>query len=372
MPESTQERQKKAKTYTRIRHRLILWDLIIISALLLFAQGSGLSDAVTNKISQEISPEQGRLIAYLLIMNFLYHLARYPLDYYRGFILENRFGLSEQPFQRWFIDHLKQIVLSYLFTLIFLSGFFTLTTHFPHTWWIGASFFWLSLTLILHRIYPSIIMPLFYPLKPLPEGELRTRLFRLAEKLGVPIINICEWGLSRKTKKANAAVVGIGRNRRIVLGDTLLAEFTHSEIEAVMAHELAHHKMRHITQMILFGFISSAIGFFLFSQLAESFDQQFHIKILTDIRNLPLLALVFLIFSLILMPLQNGFSRKLERDADRFALRSTRLKQPFVSLLQKLAHQNLSDASPHPLVEFFLYDHPSIAKRLRLADEEQL
>ena len=138
-----------------------------------------------------------------------------------------------------------------------------------------------------------------------------------------------------------------------------------------MAHELAHHKMRHIAQMLLFGFISSAAGFFLFSQLAESFDQQFHIKLLTDARNLPLLAFIFLLFGLILMPLQNSFSRKLERDADRFALQSTQSKQSFVSLLQKLSRQNLSDISPHPLIEFFLYDHPSIAKRLRLADEEQ-
>ena len=241
---------------------------------------------------------------------------------------------------------------------------------FPETWWLVAGAGWLFITLFLSRILPTFIIPLFYKTKALPAGELRDRLTALFRKCSVRFLDIYEIALSKKTKKANAALVGIGKSRRVLLGDTLLEHYTLPEVEMVMAHELGHQVKRHILKGVAFNTASSFIGFYLLHLLSARIAGFLGGQGLTDLSIFPGLALLASAAGLVLLPVQNGFSRWLENEADQFALETFPSKEVFLSLMNKLGSQNLSDLEPNPVVEFILYDHPSISKRLKRAEAQ--
>ena len=175
--------------------------------------------------------------------------------------------------------------------------------------------------------------------------------------------------MSKKTVKANAALAGLGKTRRIILGDTLLKEFTHDEIEAVLAHELGHHKKGHIMKLLVFGAAANFLGFYIVSLVFNSLSWHLNLRGIYDLAGFPFLLLIFFFFALIMMPVQNGLNRAFEREADRFALEITGNPDAFISMMGKLGDQNLADREPNRLIEIFLYAHPPIGKRLKAAEE---
>jgi STE24 endopeptidase len=212
-----------------------------------------------------------------------------------------------------------------------------------------------------------LLLPLFYDITPLTRDELRSRLIGLAEKAGTHIAGVFEWRLSDRTKKANAALAGVGRTRRILLSDTLLAEHSDDEIEVILAHELAHHVYRDIWSAILVETVLIALGCFVADRVLGVFATSAGLAGKGDVAGLPLLVLALAGVSLALMPFANALSRAHERRADRYALKMTRNAPAFIAAMKRLAAQNLAEEEPSQLVQILFHTHPPISARIAAA-----
>ncbi|MHC4528328.1 MAG: M48 family metallopeptidase, partial [Planctomycetota bacterium] len=305
-----------------------------------------------------------QLALYLIIFSVLYYLVFVVPDFYGGFVLEHSFGLSNQTVWGWLGKSVKKGLLSLLLLLVCSEALYLLLRHFPDRWWLLASAAWLILTIVIGRITPTLIIPLFYKCGPLCDTDLKKRLLRLGERWGVRIREVFEVRLSKETRKANAAVAGLGKSRRILLGDTLIEKYSSDEIEAVFAHELGHIRRRHIMLIIVFATAASLVSFYLTFLLYGAGTGLLGFERIDDIGAFPLLALILMVVGLVLMPVQLGFLRHLERQADTFALAHIDDPERLASALVKLAEQNLIDPTPSRLEELLLYDHPPISKRL--------
>lgn len=363
------EQKLKAKAYQRQKQRLTIFHLFLAPVVLAVAVVTPVSVFLKGQargVSENLYLE---LAVYFLLFSLYILIFDGPFSFYTGFMLEHRFDLSNQTLKAWLKDWLKKLVLSFGVSLALLEGFYFLIWKFPARGWFCA---WIGYGLVSYffgKIFPVWIVPLFYKYGRVPEGSLKKRILDLAARYGLPVENVYCLNLSKTTKKANAAFMGIGKTRRVVLSDTLLENFTEDEIETVVAHELGHFKHRDILKQLAFGMTVSLALFWLAFRLMPPLAERAGFRGVSDIAAMPLLFLVFYLFSLALMPLQSGFSRALERAADRFSLQAYPYKNIFISCMEKLGKLNLADPNPHPLYEWFFYDHPAISKRIRMARE---
>ncbi|MGH7197465.1 MAG: M48 family metallopeptidase [Candidatus Omnitrophota bacterium] len=360
----------RAKEYHRAKLRLLAADLFISGAFLFFLQVSGASAFLAGWAGARGLPKTLEVLLYLSVFFNLLYLVSLPVHFYSSYRIEKKFSLSTQKLTGWIWDALKKYFLSFVFFSALLELLYFTVERFPDAWWMLAGAGWLFITLFLSRILPTLIIPLFYKLKALPTGELRDRLTGLLKNCRVRVLDLYEIALSSKTKKANAALVGIGKSRRVLLGDTLLQRFSVPEIEMVVAHEVGHHVKRHILKSLAFNLAATLLGFYLLRLLSVRIAGFLGGQGLTDLSIFPGLALLASAAGLVLLPAQNAFSRWMENEADRFALATIPSKEVFVSLMNKLASQNLSDPAPNPALEFLLYDHPSISRRIRRAEKQ--
>jgi len=299
---------------------------------------------------------------YLIVTIFVF-----PLDLFEGFILEHKYKLSRQNLASWFKDFLKKTLISLVIAGIVVECVYLFLGVFYKSWWIFAAFFWLLVTVIFAKVFPIVILPLFFKSRPLADDALRQRIDALAKKFSFNLSDIFVLELSQKTVKANAMVTGLGKSKRIYLSDTLLSDFSFEEIEIVVAHELSHNKNKDILKHILVSFGLSIIAFYLCDLVLSGSIDYFGYIAKNDIANLPLLALLISIFSFIVLPFQNSFSRYLERGADLGSIRATNNPKDFIAMISRLGRKNLADFSPSRIAELFIYDHPPISKRIDLA-----
>ncbi|OAI48150.1 hypothetical protein AYO44_07775 [Planctomycetaceae bacterium SCGC AG-212-F19] len=309
-----------------------------------------------------------RLIAVAVIYGVALELLTLPLDFWSGFVLEHRYQLSNQTFFAWLWKRIKGYLIGGPFALALLMGLYALLWFTGAWWWLNATVGLLLVTLVMGRIVPVLILPLFYKVTRLDDGDLLARLRNLADGTGLNIEGVYRLHLSAETKKANAALAGLGKSRRVLLGDTLLEQFSPDEIEVVFAHELGHHVYRHIIKMVALSVVLTAVGLFLADVVlrnaapALGYDRGFD-----DPAALPLLLLVLTLFGIALAPAQNALSRFFERQCDRYALVRTRKPDAYRSAFTRLARMNKADPDPNRLVVWLLYDHPPIRERLALA-----
>jgi STE24 endopeptidase len=314
----------------------------------------------------------------LIVLGFLYaaslELLHLPLSFYSGFVLEHRYGLSNQTLAGWAWRKVKGYLVGGAIGLPLLLGLYALLWYSGPWWWLWATAGWLAVTLLLGQVMPVAILPLFYKVTPLDDAPLLERLRRLAHGTGLTVQGVYRLHLSAETRKANAALAGLGRTRRVLLGDTLLEQFTPEEIEVVFAHEVGHHVHRHLPKMIVASVFVSMAGFWLADLVLRhtaaslGYPAAPPLAAFQDPAALPLLMLVLTLFGLALSPLQNAVSRFFERQCDRYALERTRLPEAYRSAFTKLARLNKADPDPHPLVVWLFEDHPPIRERLALAD----
>jgi STE24 endopeptidase len=313
----------------------------------------------------------------LIALAFLYaaglELLTLPLGFWSGFVLEHRYQLSNQTLLGWVWKQIKGYLVGGPIGLVLLLGLYALLWYGGPWWWLWATAGWLAVTLVLGRLLPVIILPLFYKVTRLDDAPLLERLQRLAGGTGLSVEGIYRLHLSEETRKANAALAGMGRTRRVLLGDTLLDQFTPEEIEVVFAHEVGHHVHRHLPKMIVVSVLLAAVGFWLVDLVLRNAAVALGypnapLPAYQDPAALPLLLLVLTVFGLVLAPAQNALSRFFERQCDRYALDRTRLPLAYRSAFVKLARMNKADPEPNPLVVWFLYDHPPIRQRLAMAD----
>jgi len=307
------------------------------------------------------------LFYYVLLLTLLSKAISIALDIY-SFRLEHRFHLSNQSTSAWIVDELKGWVVGAVLATLLAELVYWIIRSSQVYWWLFAWLAFTALFVVFAQLAPVVLFPIFYKFVPLQDQELRDRLVRLSERAGTRIRGVYEWKLSEKSKKANAALTGLGNTRRIIVADTLLQNYSHDEIEAVLAHELGHHVHKHIFKMILVQMVVTFIGFWAADEvLRYATDQAHWFERLYDFANLPLLALVSAGLSLLLLPALNAYSRYNERQADRYCWRSVSSVDPFITAMDKLSVQNLSEKSPSRLVEILFHSHPPVSKRIAAA-----
>jgi STE24 endopeptidase len=342
---------------------------ILFLVLFLFLGISAFLRSQVEKITQKRFWVVAFYTILFLIISFI---VGFPSSYY-GFSLEHKYELSNQTFFQWFGEELLSVLVIAIIALIVVEGIYLALKKAPRTWWVYVSVVFIIFTVILVNLAPILIMPLFNVYTPLPEGELRDRLVNLSHKANVEVEDIFTMDMSKQTKKANAMFTGLGNTKRIVLGDNMIDEFTPDEIEVVIAHEMGHNLRHHIWWGILFSSMLMGIGFFILHMIGPGiiarFRNRLKIENMADVAGLPLLFLIFMVYGIITMPIGPAFSRVMERQADKFALDMTYNKEAFVSAMNKLGYINLSDPNPSPIIEFLLYDHPPISKRIKFAEE---
>jgi STE24 endopeptidase len=361
-------RQKKAKEYARLGHRLLLADLAL-GGIYLLAFLLGPSQALKAWSLGLTSHPFLAVALYFWALALIYWVLLFPLGYYGGFVLPHRYGLSTQTHKDWGLDHAKSLFLGLLLGTLIMEVIYYLWQAFPSLWWLIAALFILLLTTLLTNLAPVLILPLFFRLTPLPEGEIAKRLTDLAERAGTKVRGVFTIDLSSKTRAANAALIGLGNTRRIVLGDTLYEGYTPDEIETILAHELGHHVHGDIVRGIILQSVLILLGFYLTHWALNWGAPLLGFEAPHDIAALPLFALSMGAFLVITTPLSNLYSRSREGAADQYALEITHKPEAFISVMAKLANQNLADVEPEPWVEFLLYSHPAINKRIRQGKE---
>lgn len=363
------QRQEQAKRYARLQRRLMLVDLAFGALYLLAWLFSGWSEALRDVLQSQLGNQWLVVAAYGLVFGGFYALLNLPLSYYEGFVLPHRFGLSHQSLRGWISDQLKMALVGGALGLLLLEVIYVILRNAPHTWWLWVAGVLLMFNVILANLAPVLFFPIFYKFEPLDEQHagLKTRLIQLAEQADTRVHGVYSFDMSRRTSAANAALVGLGNTRRIILGDTLIREFTEEEIETVLAHELAHHVHRDIPWGIAIETVITVAGLYLASLGLDWGTDYFGYVGAADVAALPLLGLTLGAFGLITMPLLNTYSRWRERRADEYALRLTGNGAAFASAFTRLANQNLADADPPAWEEFLLYSHPALSKRIAMA-----
>lgn len=358
--------QDRAKQYSNIKYILEIVGIIYTLILVILFLRSGLSQKLVLALSKH-SLTFLVIPLYLLIISLGYYLLDFPLNFYQAYILEHKFSLSTQGLRDWFKDQLKAGGVSYLIILILITVFYFILEHNPGNWWLLVSIFWIFFSVVLAKLMPVLIIPLFFKYKKLSDENLRVRIMKLAAKMKVKLLDCFEIDFSKKTLKANAAFVGIGNTRRVILADTLKDKYTYAEIEVILAHEFAHYQLKHLLKLIVVNSLTTLIIFYLIFRTNPYTLHLFGLYSLSEVAALPVILIYFIAFGIITQPLEAFISRSFERSADSLALETTGLKDAFISTMDKLAQQNLSDRSPHPLIKFFFFDHPPIDERIKMA-----
>ena len=307
------------------------------------------------------------VILYVIALALLTEALQIPFAFYQGVTLERRYGLSTQPMGQWWKEQGKAAAVGLVLALVAALIVWGLLRVSPARWWLIASGCFIVLLVVIAQLAPIYLLPLFYTFRPLERPPLVERLLRLAERAETTILGVFEWQMSDKTRKANAALTGIGRTRRILLSDTLLAEHSDDEIEVILAHELSHHVHHDIWKALAVEALLLTLGLYLADRVLETAAGRFGLTGKDDVAALPMLLLAVGAVSVLLLPLANAVSRAHERRADRYALDMTGNAPAFISAMKRLGAQNLAEERPSRLVELLFYSHPPMAARVDAA-----
>jgi STE24 endopeptidase len=358
----------ESRKYNRIRRWLVIADfglgLIVLVVLLATGWNTYLRDLAYRAALQNYVLA---LTLYVLMLLVISKVLGFGLDYY-GFQLEHQFHLSNLKLRSWLKDEAKEFLVGFVLAAMVVDLLYFIIRQFPLHWWLLAWAAFLGLVVLMAQLAPVILFPIFYKFEPLQDEDLKARLVKLGERAGTRVRGVYKWNLSEKSKKANAALTGLGGTRRIILADTLLEGYSADEIEAVLAHELGHHVHRHIPKSIAVQAAIAFVGFWGANWILHYSMERLHwFETLSDFASLPLLILGATVLSFLLMPVVNAYSRYNERQADQYAFRSIAAVAPFISSMNKLADQNLAERTPSRFVEWFFHSHPAISSRVAAA-----
>ena len=363
------EKQKEAKVYARIKNRLMLVDLAIGGIYVLAWLFLGWSQQLSAWLEQYTNNQWLLVAVFALVFGGIYLIINLPLSYYSGYVLPHRFNLSTETHSAWMMDEVKGLLIGGLLGLLLLEVVYLLLRIAPETWWLWVAGVLLLFTVVLANLAPVLLMPIFNKFVLLGEqhADLEARLLRLAERARTRVRGVYMFDMSRRTTAANAALTGLGNTRRIILADTLVENYTADEIETVLAHELGHQVHKDLLVGIFVSTILTLVGLYLASLGLQWGVRYFGFSSPADVAAMPLFALVMGLYGLVTMPLENTYSRWREWRADQYALESTGNGQAYASALARLTNQNLADANPEPWMEFLLYSHPALGKRIEAA-----
>jgi STE24 endopeptidase len=363
---------EKAVRYHRLKRRAGIAATVLSTTVLAALLTTGASEALrdfaaraTGTASATVSAPAA-IAAYVVVLCACLQAAALPMAWYNGVVLERRYGLSSETAARWLGDYLKAAAVSATIAVAAAELVYGAIRRWPNLWWLAAAIGGGAAVLLLARAAPIALLPLFYRFKPLERPLLQDRLRTLSLRAGAPVLGVYEWGLGEKTRRANAALVGVGSTRRILLSDTLLADYSDDEIEVILAHELAHHAHRDVlkgvgaqTSLLLLGFAAAAGAFEVLGTFGINGWRS-----PADVAGLPVLLLAVGAVSVVLSPLVHALSRRHERRADAYALKLTNQPAAFVSAMRRLGAQNLAEPQPSRAAVWLFHSHPPIEERI--------
>ena len=366
--------EDKASRYHRLKRQAsvasLLWGVMLLGGLTAAGWSGALRDAAS-RLAGHTAPESwtapATVLCFVVLLSILNEIGALPLAFYSGFLLERHYELSKETLTGWLADQAKSFAIALTLAAIAAEVVYGFIRLFPDRWWLAAGLTFTLLIVGLTNLAPVILLPMFYSVKPLDRDALRVRLLELADRAGARVLGAYEWGLGEKTKKANAALAGLGGTRRILVSDTMLAEFSDDEIEVVLAHEIAHHVHGDIWKGMAFESALIVAGFYLASIVLRAMAAPAGLRGVDDVAGLPLLLLAAGAVSLVMVPAAHAMSRALEREADRFALRLTRNPVAFISAMRRLGAQNLAEDNPSKIVQWLFYSHPPVRDRIAAA-----
>jgi len=357
----------ESKTYHRWQLRLGLLGFALSAAYLIVVVAFDLGAIVDHWARSLGNPLPWRVAVVAAAIVVGQTVLGFPLGWLRAFWLPTRYGLLHQSFGAWLVDRGKAALIGGVLGLLAVEIVYTLMATTPR-WWLVAAGALVALEISVAFVFPVWLMPLFYRLTPLADETLRRRLLDLATRAGIAVIGVGVADHSRKSRTANAALAGLGRTRRVILFDTLVARFAAPEIGAVLAHELGHHAHRDVWRMLGVQAGLTVLALWLGDVLLRVGVAWWGWQAIWDPAGLPWLALVIATLGVVTAPLVNGFSRHVERQADDFALDVTGDAAGFIGAMERLADLNLAERRPHRLKELLLYSHPSIDRRISRAE----
>ena len=361
--------EDKGSRYHRLKRRaaVALAGVTIAGLVALLVGGSLLLRDLAMVLTGAGPSALSTVAVYGLLLTLAYQLSTLPLTFFQSFVLERRYGLSSEPLRAWLVDHLKGAVL---LTVLALGGaeiVYVALNLLPKWWWAASAFSFVTAMVLLARIAPTVLLPLFYRFKPLERATLQEKLVMLSTRARVPVLGVYEWGLGAKTRRANAALVGTGSTRRILLSDTLLADYTDEEIEVILAHELGHHVNRDIRSALLLESGLLAASFAIAEMVLSRVWLPLGLIGPADVAGLPVIVAVGFLMSLAVNPALNAISRRKERRADEFALSLTAQPAAFMTAMRRLASQNLAEERPSRAALWLFYTHPPLDQRIEHA-----
>jgi STE24 endopeptidase len=362
--------EDKASRYHRLKRRATVLAVAINAALLTLLIGSGGSAGLRDLavLMSGSAPDAASTVAiYVFLLASIQALVALPLAFYDGFQLEQRYGLSSESRGDFIRDHLKAAVVNVALALAGAEIVYGAIRAWPRAWWIASSSALACGIALLAGLAPVILLPLFYRFRPLDRQELQERLTTLSRRAGVRVLGVYEWGLGAKTRRANAALVGSGRTRRVLVSDTLLAEYSDDEIEVILAHELGHHAHRDMLTGLVVeaALIATSLG--LSALALHVLWRPLKLAGPSDVAVLPLLVLAGGAWMLCATPVVNLISRHHERRADRYALALTERPAAFVSAMRRLGTQNLAETNPSRIALWLFHSHPPVDQRIAAA-----
>lgn len=372
----------------RVRNAPLVWGLVAVLIALLFSFIAATTDHMISTGSLVLvfawgvvgvfsgkSAKFALTTLYILFFFVLLSIISLPLYYYKSFLVEHHFELSTESFGKWFSDIIKSNMIDYLMSVLLFPLAYLVIRKMPRMWWTLVAGGTIVFLIIMMVISPVFLDPMFNKYEPLQNEQLKTRLLTMAEEAGISGGRVFQVDKSEETNKINAYVTGMFGAKRIVLWDTLLNKFSEDEIAFVMAHEMGHYVLHHIWKLV--AILSAALLLLLFiisrtiQGIIRRFGDRMGFERLEDIASLPLLLLMFSLLIFLISPVFNLYSRQMEREADRFGLQLTQNTEAAVMAFVKLSGENLSNPSPHPFIEFWLYSHPALEKRIAACREFQ-
>lgn len=298
-----------------------------------------------------------------------------PFSLYREFKLEKRFGFSNMTLKIWITDGIKNLIVSLVLNVMLTGIAAPLLVSCPSYWWVILSLALMLIVFLTNIIYPKFIAPLFNKFQPLEDGELRSRLENMLKKSGFSSDGLFRMDASKRSNHSNAYFTGFGKAKRIVLYDTLISSLTIDEIESVMAHEVGHYKLKHITRRLVLMFpliLVACFAMFTLSHVSALYTGfGFEVTNINAMQfvGLQLAIMVFSSVSFPLKPVTSSASRRHEYEADKFSAELCHTGKPLVTALMKLNSENLSEILPPKIYSFFHYSHPTLVERTTALEE---
>jgi STE24 endopeptidase len=306
----------------------------------------------------------GNLFWVILFMGSM--VLKIPFDLYRTFVIEKSYGFSTTTAGLWFSDLIKSTLISLILLVVFLCILLAVMSWEPRTWWLWVWIVFSLFQILLSWIYPVLIAPLFNKYIPIQDEILKDRIFSLMEKGGIKAKGVYQVDAGKRSRHTNAYFTGLGRTKRIVLYDTLLAAHDHEEILSILAHEIGHWKKRHVLKQIIgleIFTLVTLLGIFLLLKWPLLY-QTFGFPVGVSYGGIFLIFMLLEPFLFFLTPLLSVITRRYEREADRFAVEIIGTGEHLARAMKKLAKDNLANLHPHPLYAWFYYSHPPLVQRI--------